>query len=58
MIGAPNTTLAAVISQEVQTALRSGMRLEDIIATLFSAGEQLQNALPLVRAAIESRYAP
>jgi hypothetical protein len=58
MIGTPNNTLDAVINREVQAALRGGMPLENIIATLLNAGEQLQHMLPIVRAAVESRYAP
>jgi hypothetical protein len=58
MTGAPNSTLAAVINREVQAALRAGMPLENIIATLLNAGEELQRMLPIVRAAVESRHAP
>lgn len=50
----PNLTLSAVISGEVMKALRAGMPLENIIATLINQAEVLQIALPVVIAVRDS----
>lgn len=50
----PKLTLSAVISGEVMKALRAGMPLENIIATLINQAEVLQVALPVVTAIRES----
>lgn len=50
----PNLTPSAVISGEVMKALRAGMPLENIIATLINQAEVLQIALPVVIAVRDS----
>lgn len=57
-MAAPNLTLSAVISTEVMRALRSGMALESVIATLINQAEILQLALPVVHACQDARSAP
>ncbi len=49
-MASPNLTLSAVISGEVMKALRAGMALENIIATLINQAEVLQISLPVVKA--------
>ncbi|MFA6443328.1 MAG: hypothetical protein WCV99_13390 [Sterolibacterium sp.] len=48
--GSPNTTLSAVVAQETTKALRAGMTLETVIATLIWHVETLQISLPIVNA--------
>lgn len=50
----PNLTLSAVISGEVMKALRAGMPLENVIATLINQAEVLQISMPVVTAIRES----
>jgi len=52
--GSPNLTLSAVISGEVMKALRAGMPIENVIATLINQAEVLQISLPVVNAVRES----
>ena len=54
MNGSPNLTLSAVISGEVMKALRAGMPIENVIATLINQAEVLQISLPVVNAVRES----
>jgi len=50
----PNLTLSSVISGEVMKALRAGMSLESVIATLINQAELLQVSLPIVAAVRDS----
>lgn len=54
----PNLTLSAVISGEVMKALRAGMPLENVIATLINQAEVLQVALPVVNAMRDAERSP
>lgn len=58
MKGSPNLTLSAVISEEVMKALRAGMALESVIATLINQAEVLQISLPVVIAVREAGRRP
>jgi len=53
--GTPNTTLSAVVAQETTKALRAGMALESVIATLIWHVETLQISLPIVNAVVDAR---
>lgn len=55
VIGTPNTTLSAVVAQETTRALRAGMALETVIATLLWHVETLQISLPIVNAVMDGR---
>lgn len=46
----PNVTFSAVIHQEAMKALRAGMPLENVIASLIHQAELLQLSLPVVNA--------
>lgn len=54
----PNLTLSAVISDEVMKALRAGMALESVIATLINQAEVLQISLPVVKAMRDAGRSP
>ncbi len=51
-------SLSSVISGEVMKALRTGVPLENVIATLINQAEVLQIALPVVIAVRESGRSP
>ncbi|MFA6310624.1 MAG: hypothetical protein WC681_04035 [Sterolibacterium sp.] len=53
--GSPNITLSAVVSQETTKALRAGMTLETVIATLIWHVETLQISLPIVNAVMDGK---
>lgn len=55
-MASPNLTLSAVISGEVMKALRAGMALENIIATLINQAEVLQISLPVVKAISDGKH--
>jgi hypothetical protein len=58
LTGQPNPVLAAVLAGEINKALRSGVALENVIATLIRQAAVLQGAVPLVNAVLDSRRNP
>lgn len=55
LTGTNSLTLSACLSAEVAKALRAGMPLENVIATLISMAEIYQANLPIAQAALEGQ---
>ncbi|MEY2654944.1 MAG: hypothetical protein RLZZ524_1972 [Pseudomonadota bacterium] len=52
-----NITLSAAVAQETTKALRAGMELETVIATLLWHVEALQISQPIVNAVMDGKQA-
>lgn len=56
--GHPNSTLAAVLAGETMKALRAGVPVENVIATLIAQVDALQNSAPFINAVLDSKRSP
>lgn len=55
MIGTASTVLSAHLSAEIHKALRCGVPIENVIATLLAHAEILQAALPVTQAVLDGQ---
>jgi hypothetical protein len=56
--GHPNSTLTAVVEIETMKALRAGVPVETVIATLVAQVDALQNSAPFINAVLDSKRSP